>query len=260
MELNKFEKDIKEKLEKRTLQPSKDAWGKLSGRLDVLDKKKDDRSYWWIGIAASIVGILFIALQFLNDTTTVKGTPEIVITPEIIQEKNDNQITLEEEDKVFNTKRRDAKNVIKHIDDKKDVINPKVVSVIKNDSSKDVATVSSKAKINKEKTDVIIKPNKLLKEALTFEEQKVQDIVAQVKVLKEHNKNVTDAEIDALLEQAQKEIHFHRLYDETTGVVDANALLQDVEADLDQSFRVKVFKAIKASYGSLKTTVAQRNN
>ena len=42
--------------------------------------------------------------------------------------------------------------------------------------------------------------------------------------------------------------------------VDANALLQDVESDLQQSFRNKIFEALKNSYETIKTAVAERNN
>ena len=84
--------------------------------------------------------------------------------------------------------------------------------------------------------------------------------MAQVKNLKDKNQEVSDAAIDALLLQAQKEIRFEKLYNKTIGVVDANLLLEEVENDLDQSFRSKVFEAIKASYGTVKTAVAQRNN
>ncbi len=78
--------------------------------------------------------------------------------------------------------------------------------------------------------------------------------------LKSKNQEVTDEVIDALLLEAQKEIRFNKSYNNSTGIVDANMLLQEVETDLDQSFRSKVFDAIKASFGTVKTVVAQRNN
>ena len=90
--------------------------------------------------------------------------------------------------------------------------------------------------------------------------QKIQDVVAQIKNLKENNTAVTDEAIDALLTEAQKEIALDKLYNESTGIVDANLLLQDVEADLEESFRAKVFKALKENFISVKTAVAQRND
>ncbi|MCB0445367.1 MAG: hypothetical protein KDC68_06915, partial [Gelidibacter sp.] len=71
---------------------------------------------------------------------------------------------------------------------------------------------------------------------------------------------ISDEAIDALLNQAQKEITLQKLYNEDVKTVDANALLQDVETDLQQSFRDKVFEALQTSYDKVKTAVAQRNN
>ena len=84
-------------------------------------------------------------------------------------------------------------------------------------------------------------------------------MVAQVQALKNENKVVTEADINALLVEAQKEIALNRLSQQTSGFVDANALLESVEQELDQSFRAKVFEAIKTSYNTVKTAVAQRN-
>jgi len=97
-------------------------------------------------------------------------------------------------------------------------------------------------------------------EVLSFEDQKVKDVVAQIQQLQKDNKEVTTEEIDALLELAHKEITIQKLYNEATNKVDANALLQSVEDDLEQSFRAKVFDAIKSGYESVKTAVAERNN
>jgi|GEM_PF-6899774 len=79
--------------------------------------------------------------------------------------------------------------------------------------------------------------------------------------MKAKNIDVTDADIDVLLKEAQKEIIRNRIYNKTTSVVDANALFQDVEAELNQSsFRNKVFEALKSSCNSVKTAVAHRND
>ena len=58
---NNIEESIKNKLEQRTIQPSADAWTKLESRLDATDKNYKNKTFFWIGLAASIVGILLIA-------------------------------------------------------------------------------------------------------------------------------------------------------------------------------------------------------
>lgn len=252
----KYEEQIKEKLEKRTLQPSGTAWRKLSNRLDNEDKKNKNKLYRWLVLAASLVGIVFMISQLLNHNINVGEGTEIVTTPdiEVIQEQQGS------------TKIASENEAIEPIEDIKELNKKETIqySAIKRPLS---INTSNETKIavsedNKNVEEYITVNNKaaLTNTKLTFEEQKIQDVVAQVHALKNNNKEVTDADIDALLEQAQKEIKLNKLANETTGVVDANRLLQEVEAELDQSFRSKVFEAIKSSYTSVKTAVAQRNN
>ena len=240
MEQNKFDEQIKKTLEGRSMQPSNDAWAKLSNRLDETNKKKNN-AYWYIGVAASIVGLLFIAVQFYN---TKPVEPVIVNTPTVKQVEN-TQVAVEDS--------KTSKAVLKTI---QSVENFKENAAVKDIETKVV--LSEKQIVPKEVNQV--KVTKVNQETLTFEEKKTQDIIAKVEDLKAQNKEVTNADIDALLLEAQKEIRLKKLIDKNTGVVDANALLEDVETDLDQSFRSKVFDAIKASCGTVKTVIVQRNN
>jgi hypothetical protein len=247
MELNKFDNSIKDKLDARSLQPSNNAWAKLSERLEKEDKKQNNKTLWWLGIAASIVGVLFVAFQFFN-TEEVK--PVIVDSPRIIQKNENTQVAVDEV--------KVSKGAEKEIQ-----INEKIEKLpLEQDSTiqmneNPVVVTEYKALIKKEE---VLQPVKAVQESLTFEAQKIQDVVAKVQLLKDNNQEVSDAVIDALLLEAQQEIRLKQIRNETTGVVDANMLLQDVENDLDQSFRSKVFEAIKASYNSVKTAVAQRND
>lgn len=240
MEPNKFENNIKEKLEARRLQPSNDVWAQLSEHFEQKKEKQSNKAYWWLGIAASLVGLFFVAFQFLG-TEVVE--PVIVDRPKVIQQKENTQVAVETVE---------ASNEVL----KEEIsIKPIGKQVVKDNS---VAFAEEKAE--PKETSKIVTPTATIQEKLTFEEQKIQDVVAKVHELKNQNQEVTDAFIDALLLDAQKEIRLKKMYDSNTGIVDANMLLQEVEADLDQSFRSKVFDAIKASYNSLKTAVAQRNN
>lgn len=254
----KFEDNIKDKLDKRTLKPSNQAWNRLSERLDNEDKKNSKKPYLWLGLAASIIGIVFIVSQFLMNETGVTNKPIIVDAPQVNQVDKTTTIAIENE----KTNKKTLDNTpskIEKLNPEKVEIQKKLVGItkIQEYTVVDNAPVIVSKKTNKQ----LIRTPELPKKALSFEEQKVQDVVAKVENLKLNNKIVTDADINALLEAAQKDIIRNRLYNETTGVVDANALLKDVEAELDQSsFRSKVFEALKLSYNSVKTVVAQRND
>ena len=56
----------------------------LANRLDHQDKKGNNRSFWWLGIAASIVGVILV-------TTFVFDKPETKISEPTIVDINNNE-------------------------------------------------------------------------------------------------------------------------------------------------------------------------
>ncbi|NMH87191.1 hypothetical protein [Flavivirga algicola] len=254
MEPIKFEENIKNKLDKRTLQPSNDAWGKLSERLDSQGAKRKNRSLLWVGLAASIVGVLLVISQFFNNETGVNDMPKIVVVPEVIEQHTDKTIAVEAHVNIETVSQDINKNRKEDINEI--IKKPVLITSEFNDEQAIITQENNMEKLKKESVDTSVK---VPVESLTFEQKKIQAVANQIQALKDNN-TVTDDAIDVLLLEAQKEIQLNQLYNETTGVVDANLLLQDVEAELDQSFRTKVFEAIKASYGTVKTAVAQRND
>ncbi|TYA74855.1 hypothetical protein [Seonamhaeicola marinus] len=249
----KFDSKVKEQLEKRTIQPSSAAWNKLAERLDAEEQKGKTISYWWLGIAASVIGILLVAFQYFNGTSE-EIVPEVVDNPiktenvEVQQELL--EVTPEEKHVIVKTTKEKIKAPILMEENQEIDLNPTSIELAANTKVENTPVVE-----HLEPVDALKEREKIF----TFEEEKIQEVVAKVNNLKEQNKKVTEAEIEALLKQAQQEIAFKKLYDESTGIVDANALLQDVEEELDQSFRNRVFEALKKSYGTVKTAVATRN-
>lgn len=249
----KFEEDIKDKLDKRTLQPSNNAWSKLSERLGNQGKKRNNKPVLWVGLAASIVGILLITSQLFNNEAVVDNVPKIVVIPEAVEQNKNKDIAVEESIDIESTSKNtqiDKEKVVKESVKKRILVRPEF-----NKKQTAIAQEISTEKLKK----ASLNPVEVTREPLTFEQKKIQAVANQIQALKDNNAVTYDA-IDALLLEAQKEIRLNQLYNETTGMVDANLLLQDVEAELDQSFRSKVFEAIKASYGTVKTAVAQRND
>ena len=250
----KFEENIKEKLDKRTIKPSKDAWNKLSKRLDEHTENKNRKAFWWLGIAASIIGVLLVGSQLFKSNSVDQVTQEVVVTPEVVeQDKADEKVAknIEEAEEPVEEIKFENSTKANQIKKAGSIVQPNLVQEnITIAKAGDLPKLKNKSLKTEERTP----------ENLTFEDVKVKTIVAQIKKLKDNNAVVNDEVIDALLAEAQREIVLEQLYNDSTGVVDANLLLQDVEAELDQSFRNKVFEALKASYNSVKTAVAQRND
>ncbi|MBD11037.1 MAG: hypothetical protein CMC68_09920 [Flavobacteriaceae bacterium] len=80
-----------------------------------------------------------------------------------------------------------------------------------------------------------------------------------IKDLNTEKTTVTDREVDSLLKVANKELFKDKLQKEASRTVDAKSLLEDVEDEMGQSFRTKVYEVLKDGYQTVKTAVAQRN-
>src|SRR5690606_9896127 len=106
-------------------------------------------------------------------------------------------------------------------------------------------------------TNELKTPEELVVE--TTEEKKVTEIVSHFKTLQNSGKEITEAMVDSLLIQAQRELALERTFKDSTGKVDAMALLNEVENDLDKSLRDKVFEALQEGFIVVKTAVADRN-
>lgn len=261
----KFDENIKEKFEKRVLTPSPEAWDRLSNRLEKEEKGSNGKLFLWLGIAASIVGvILFSTLIF--DTDEIGQLPTVVETEktnDVDSDGVDNETpyqdvfeltkeNLNETVVVQNETKSSAKNEAsmespKKSEEKNTVTNQTFESVPKNA----VATTDGTQKTIENSSSI---------SQLDAETIKVNEVVAEIRAMKESGYQVTNRELDSLLKQAERELLKDKLYNETTKTVDANTLLQDVEDDLEQTFRAKVFDALVNGYDSVRTAVANRNN
>ena len=89
---------------------------------------------------------------------------------------------------------------------------------------------------------------------------KVAEVVEAVLALQVQNNTVTPEEIDALLAQANRDLANRRLLEQADGKMDPMALLNDVELELEQSFRDRVFEALGSGFDKVRTAVVERNN
>lgn len=245
-----WENNIKKTLEKRRIEPSAASWDSLANRLDTADKKKTKMPFWWMGIAASLIGVLLMTNVFFKDNPADAQKPVIVD----VQKPVDKKPLMEPvSGQHLATESETVKNV--EMTEKETSIN----QLIKDKNTLDLAT-PIQSNIAKTEITATSEQVELEAEKQSFEDKKVSEIVAQINEIKSQGQTVTDANIEALLLKAQKEITFQSVLKESTMTVDANSLLQDVESELQQSFRNKIFEALKNSYETVKTAVAERNN
>ncbi|WP_396633566.1 hypothetical protein [Maribacter sp. R86514] len=249
METDKFEKHIKTKFQEREINPSENGWSKIASELKDDDTKKKP-VYLWMGVAASVIVLLGVALFYFNGINELNESPielveienedkvEEVITKDPVHLKEKHIVVLQTETK---PKSIPVEKVEVEVSNTKE-------NIILNDAI-EVAAVEHVS------TDI---SNTRLEVSDEIINSKVADIVAQVDVL-EQSSVVTDAEVDSLLKRAQDEILRERIFN-TDNTVDAMALLTEVEEELDQSFRDQIFDSLKAGFIKVRTAVADRNN
>ena len=246
MEPYKFENNIKHKLEKRAIQPSTGSWIKLERSLQQKEHKKNRKFFWIMSAAASIVGVLFVVSIFLKEDVEL-NTPIIVASPEI-----DTIETIEVVADGIEKKNIELERFIATTD-KTNSLDPSSKK-----QKKETTTFINELAVRDNEVE---KPNELINLSIvSSEEHKIDSIISQIENLKKESKGISVSDIDALLLKAQQEIALQRIYDESIKTVDAYKLLQDVEEDIDRSFRVKVFETLKLTYENMKTVIAQRND
>lgn len=267
----KLEDNIREKLESRELKPSADAWKKLETRLETKQPKR--KTVTWYYIAASFVGLLILSSVFFNRNT-------VEVKNEVVKENVENKI--EQESKVIPENRKTEvvasedngedelkKTTLKtKSEQKSNSIQLKNPSPKKSEIDKKMRTeaIAKSSEVNKQSTQQIEKPiasNTSSKDLIKTEEDrlidaKVEEVVASVKQLQDNNSEITSAEVDVLLKNARREIQTQRILKNPK--VDATALLQDVEGEMEKSFRDKVFDALGDGFNKIRTAVTERNN
>lgn len=254
----KFEEQLKDKLEKRSLQPSAESWAKLSERLDADEKKSRNPWFWWMGIAAAVIITLTVVMQTLGTNAAEEILPQVVeqdaeedtykveesITRdikevELASESNEAETSSEQESNKNPTEIINYKSVAKSQTKTQLAIDEKI------DKANSTNNINSK---NKQK---VIIEDPVIDKAVVL--QAIEDLNTE-------KTTVTDREVDSLLKVANKELFKDKLQKEASRTVDAKSLLEDVEDEMGQSFRTKVYEVLKDGYQTVKTAVAQRND
>ncbi|MGB5500613.1 MAG: hypothetical protein WBM77_16900 [Maribacter sp.] len=246
MEPDKFEKHIKNQLDKRNIKPSDNAWEKISGQLQKTEPATSKRFFWY-SVAAAFIGILIISSLYFNtsDESNESGI-QIVETP-------NEPVFIPKTEAVV--KKQNAVEEKIAISDKPSIIVSKKPSVqVESDSD-----FNSQIASTDNFSDKIIKVDTVLNKAEHLINAKIAEIVAQVNSLENSNLPISSVEVDSLLRKAQQEVLTDKIFNQE-GEVDAMALLNEVEGELDQSFREQIFESLKTGFLKVRTAVADRNN
>ena len=233
MELNKLEKQIKEQLNSREIQPSEMAWDKLDSLLNAAEKPK--RKFSWMYIAASFVGFLLI------------GTVFFTVFDAEIMEKNQPAVVIEHKTDVSSTEEPNVEEVVSNIVQNKIVYSSKVVANAINTRSKQLSNNENTVpNINQSKEN-----NGVLNTVETLNSPVVNKsrYISAEKLLAEVSNSKSESSV------------YYKTIDRTKNgiAVNANSLLSNAETELNQSFRETALEKLNRNYNAIKTVLVNRN-
>ena len=235
MEPNNFEKDFREKLNQRKIEPSDKAWDRLDAMLSVAEEKKQPKNKKrWMYIAASIVGFLLVGTFFFNQKKSVVETPK-------------NNVVIKENLQKDTVVKPDL-----------DIINPVKTEVAVSEKAANQNSVKEEKNLN-------VKPNKTLKtksnqiaeSSIIIKNNQPKQSVNNQSLAVETSKKET---VDQLLESAEKTVVAENSAKPKSKVkINANDLLHQVDGELELSFREKMITKVNKNYQTVKVALANRN-
>ncbi|MEO7977067.1 hypothetical protein [Flavobacterium sp.] len=232
MEPNNFEKDFREKLNQRKIEPSDKAWDRLDAMLSVAENKKPKKNRKWLYIAASIVGFLLVGTFFFNQKKTVEFQKDSVVIEENI--KKDSVIPE------LNT------------------VDPVKTGIVT--SEKNTTTLSNKESNNNQKPNKMLKneSNQIAESSIIIKNNQGNQLINKETVAAEIPKKES---INQLPDTSEKTVIAENSVKPKSKVkINADDLLNQVDGELELSFREKVISKVNKNYQTVKVALANRNN
>ena len=233
MEPNKFEQQLKDKLEGRTILPSSNAWDRLDAMLAVEEKPKK-KSFVWYYVAASLFFVFGMTYWLTNQNTN-----EVIPQNTIVTTEGEGSLESFEEENSIENKVETNNNLIEEIQ-----VNQNSV-IVQNQEPKKV-NFDKKMKAKNSKGETFIE-NQIIEEKEIIVENNKPVYVSPEKLLASVENNKENSSIT----RSNKV--------KSTVKVDANSLLSSVESEITEEYRETTFDKLKRKFNEAKTAVANRN-
>lgn len=230
MEQNKLETQFKEKLNSREIKPTEMAWDRLNAMLSVAEPSKGEQvqkpkhKFTWLYVAASFIGFLLISTVFFNqkeNTIDIKKNT-VVIENSIPKESSKTEI------KSIKTEPNFSKTILKS-------------------ETKLLAQTQKKSKTKVENPTLKTQENAVAE----IQPNNQKETIAS-------NENTIPENIDSLL--ASAETNSKSSSKNSSVKINSTNLLNQVDGELQVSFREKALNTITQKYKEAREALANRNN
>ncbi|TDX14238.1 hypothetical protein [Flavobacterium sp. S87F.05.LMB.W.Kidney.N] len=239
MEPNSFEKDFRDKLNERKIEPSNKAWDRLDAMLSVAEEnkpitinsnKKSKRK--WLYIAASFIGFLLVGTLFFNQNKNAVEVPKTVVVEKEIQKESVTKPAINNIDSI-KTENAIAEKTSEQVSAKQEKLNNQISNKTNKNESNQIAESS-----------IIIKNN-----------QEKQSASNQVLI----TENAKNSNVDQLLETAENKVLAESSTKKAKVKINASDLLNQVDGELELSFREKMITKVNKNFQDVKVALSNRN-
>jgi hypothetical protein len=268
MEPNKLEKQLREKLSSREIQPSAQAWDRLDAMLSESEERKTRRPFGFLFIAASITVLLTVGMLFFTQNGPEIQTKEEVVGTEV---KKDSVVKIPNS-KFQTPKIEGSQTVVSNqpttdnrqptTDNRQPTTNNQRVSISTQEQSSNGRS-NQKSAIKNQKSsnqNPLINRDKPIEYLINSSDIALKDlpkIRSGSQVISGSNKEViSDEELLTGLENLAKQSANKK----SNIKVDAKNLLSQVDGELELTFREKVINKVTKNYKEVKVVLANRNN
>lgn len=248
MKFEKLENQLKERLRKKEVSPAADSWEKLTSRLDEVQKvsrpTRIGKVYWIAASLLLLLGLrLFLPVNGKGLTDDLKTSPSQTNETNLPRSPKSSSVTTVQSKE--NYKVPNLKAIPERLPQ-----NANVTSVLSPKMYQNKSKVSGDliAGTGPATTDRI----QVLNAVSDFNELEVLHHV-------EYAFSGLDSDVDSMLQKAQHGLRRHSHFP-TANSIDPMALLEEVEDELDQSFREQLFEKLKVRMNQVRTSVATRND
>ena len=224
MEQDNFNKNIQEKFNFRTIEPSETAWNKLDAMLTLAEEKKQPKIFFWLSIAATFIlftGVGYVFFQ-QNEKTKLMPSTEEIVTSKTNSETETHKQSMKESSVSFENELANNATISTTSKTKKSTT---ILPTQKENSKLEVYEMAVL------KQEEVIAANEIKKEGIKQE-------------IKEPTYNYTTAETLLAEVQGQKKPSNISSFKSTLRV-NPKELLQAVESELDQTFKEKTITKLK---------------
>jgi flagellar basal body-associated protein FliL len=247
-----FEKKLQKALSSRKIQPSEAAWERLESRLEAgMPGKRKNSSYRILLVAASL--ILLIGLPVYFGMFSEKSQEPAVVEGPVEKTKSEQpkralEVPLKEQ--YTEEWAGVSPNEEPETPEEQSLQEPILLQEYNHSLAFEGGSPSDPG-------PKVVVDSVGLNSLDALVALQVDAVLSQVEVMEAASGEVSDAEIDSLLREAQALISMQSQM--TTDSVDAMALLSEAEAEMDQTFREQLFNKLRKGFNKVRTAVADRN-